>query len=72
VSAPARRRDPRVHPLRCQCSHCDPVAAAERRAANRFARIVFTGLALGLSVAWCLDKLIGGPGVLSIFLGAPQ
>lgn len=69
----ARRRAarPAIHPIACDCRHCDPVAACRRDRGNRFARLTFIGLALGLAVAVCVDQAVAGPGVLSIFTG-PQ
>jgi len=60
-----------IHPIACRCSHCDPVAARRRDRGIRFARLTFIGLAIGLTLAWCIDQAVAGPGVLSIFTG-PQ
>jgi hypothetical protein len=59
---------PRLHPMGCACRRCDPRRAIEAmRALNHWAHLTLAGLALGLAMAWIVDRLIDGPGVLSIF-----
>lgn len=67
-----RPRTPPVHPITCVCRACNPhqprrSAQADLHALNRWARHTLIGLALGLAVAWIVDLLVGGPGILSIF-----
>lgn len=64
-------RSDRIHALGCRCHRCDPIGAIEAmRALNHWARLTLVGLALGMAAAWVVDRSVGGPGVLSIFLGS--
>jgi hypothetical protein len=61
-----------IHPQSCRCPRCTPPALTPdavraMRLANRWARLTFVGLALGLGLAFIIDRLVQGPGVLSIF-----
>ena len=65
-----RPRAAAIHPQRCTCQHCMPRRRSELgQIANRWAGLTIAGVALGVALAWLIDLLVAGPGILSIFLG---
>lgn len=68
-----RRSDARVvrplpiHAYGCRCKTCMPRQSRAIAVANHFAKLTVAGLLLGLFLAWIVDGLVGGPGILFMF-----